>query len=202
MGSRAIESRFWAKVEKTDTCWLWTAYVRRDGYGTFGVSGQKLMAHRVSYECLTGSIPSGLQLDHLCRVRHCVNPAHLEPVTLQINISRGLAGAHQRIKTHCPQGHQYNEENTYHYADGSRHCRTCQRAYTQRARCHAGRKNLAERSTQVVTYDVDPAQLAEFDEAWKSRGYMARAEALRQLMRQFTAEGQAAMPLETAKRPA
>lgn len=127
MGSRAIESRFWAKVEKTDTCWLWTAYVRRDGYGTFGVSGQKLMAHRVSYECLTGSIPSGLQLDHLCRVRHCVNPAHLEPVTLQINISRGLAGAHQRIKTHCPQGHQYNEENTYHYADGSRHCRTCQR---------------------------------------------------------------------------
>lgn len=88
-----VEQRFWMKVDRTDTCWLWTASKTRNGYGMFGVSIDGKVttspAHRWAYEMLVGPIPTGLQIDHLCRVRHCVNPAHLEPVTGTQNIRRG-----------------------------------------------------------------------------------------------------------------
>lgn len=80
--------RFLAKVEKTPTCWLWTGTKNPNGYGRFSHNGRTVQAHRFSYEMHIDTIPPGMQLDHLCRVRHCVRPNHLEPVTQQENLSR------------------------------------------------------------------------------------------------------------------
>lgn len=121
-----LPDRFWAKVDKTDTCWLWTAG-RSQGYGDFRfMPGRSHLAHRLAYEELVGPIPAGLTLDHLCRVRHCINPAHLEPVTNYVNLMRGqgLAAQNSR-KTHCPQGHPYDAENTYLSPSNRRFCRIC-----------------------------------------------------------------------------
>lgn len=115
--------RFWPKVDKRgpNGCWLWTGRLFSNGYGCFMLKGRSLLAHRVAFEW-QGDIPEGLHLDHLCRVRACVNPAHLEPVTIQENNRRASAA-----KTHCPYGHPYNESNTYVWR-GGRYCRTCRHA--------------------------------------------------------------------------
>ncbi len=126
-----IEQRFWAKVHKTETCWLWTGSLNADGYGNFRGRG----AHRVAYELVIGPIPEGHTLDHLCRVRHCVRPDHLEPLTLGENVLRGEGwSALNARKTHCPQGHAYTPENTLLYRD-HRYCRACRLDFQQRQRC-------------------------------------------------------------------
>ena len=108
-------------------CWLWTAATNY-GYGVIGLGRRQdgiALAHRLLYEHMVGPIPEGLCLDHLCRVRACVNPAHMEVVTLAENKRRGESGPAQNArKTHCPQGHPYDEANTYRY-NGWRQCRTC-----------------------------------------------------------------------------
>lgn len=110
-------------------CWLWTAKKHRTGYGLFSVRKHWLQAHRWAYERFVGPIPSGFDLDHLCRKRACVNPAHVEPVTRQVNLLRGdTIPARHAAKTHCPQGHDYTPENTYNYR-GQRHCVACRRAH-------------------------------------------------------------------------
>lgn len=115
----------WARVEKTDTCWLWTGYVQPNGYGALGFAGQRQQAHRLIYEISAGPIPDGLTLDHLCRVRHCVNPEHLEPVTNIENVMRGEGPCAQNArKTHCKRGHEFTPENTKSVATG-RSCRAC-----------------------------------------------------------------------------
>ncbi len=99
------------------------------GYGQFWYDGALVYAHRYSYETLVGEVPYGLDLDHLCRNRQCVNPQHLEPVTRSVNIKRGLfpsiVGQRQLSKTHCPSGHIYNKANTYITSQGKRQCRVC-----------------------------------------------------------------------------
>jgi hypothetical protein len=133
--------RFWAKVNKDGPdgfhsqtgenlgpCWLWTASTYVAGYGQFRVAGRTVGAFRFAYELLVGPIPAGLQPDHLCRVRLCVRPDHLELVTSAENTRRGDSGAHHAAKTHCPQGHPYDDENTYVY-DDRRYCRPCHRAH-------------------------------------------------------------------------
>lgn len=129
-----VLERFSAKVEKTETCWLWAASVDTHGYGHMVVSGKLKLAHRLSYEMFVGPIPEGLVLDHECRVRHCVNPSHLRAVTDKENINAfgSLSGAHWRAKTHCPQGHEYTADNTYIETYGARRCRTCVRAKSAR----------------------------------------------------------------------
>ena len=98
-----------------------------NGYGQFRVGTQRKLAHRVAYEWSLGEIPEGLDLDHLCRVRNCVNPSHLEPVTRQENLRRGIGNPHKH-KTHCPRRHEYNEENTYYDSKrNKRQCRVCRR---------------------------------------------------------------------------
>lgn len=84
---RPYEDRFWEKVEKTGTCWLWRGAIERQGYGVF----ENRKAHRIAFTLIGGVIPTGLQLDHLCFVRHCVNPDHLEPVTAKENVRRARA---------------------------------------------------------------------------------------------------------------
>jgi hypothetical protein len=128
-----LEVRFWPKVNKTETCWLWTAGRTPAGYGSFFAREPKRIeyAHRIAWQLVNGPLPSDLVIDHLCRVRHCVNPEHMELVTRGENNRRGIARerriAQAKTVTHCKRGHPFDEANTYVRADGERNCRTCQR---------------------------------------------------------------------------
>ncbi len=129
--------RFWAKVNKTDGCWEWTG-VTVNGYGRFlFTTGKTVRAHRFAYELLVGPIPDGLQLDHLCRNRSCVNPVHLEPVTQQENLRRGNPGKHWSDRTHCDYEHPYDEANTIMRSNGTRVCRECGRRRMKEYRARA-----------------------------------------------------------------
>ncbi len=124
--------------EPNSGCWLWFGNVNQKGYGM--VSRQPggirftRMAHRFVYELVKGNIPVGLQLDHLCRMPCCVNPEHLEPVTSGENSRRGNTGIFGRSKTHCPQGHPYDADNTAYYfslkSGRRRYCKICSRLRT------------------------------------------------------------------------
>lgn len=130
-----VEERFWAKVEKTDTCWFWTGGRTASGYGAHRVDGRQVGAHRLAYTFSVGPIPAGMQIDHLCRMKHCVNPAHLEAVTPRENTHRAQQQDGVGIgKTHCPSGHLYDAENTRRKPDGRRVCKTCAREYAARKR--------------------------------------------------------------------
>lgn len=125
--------RFWSKVDKTKTCWIWRgAY--QGSYGAFGVPGRKVFrAHRISYELLVGLIGEGLTLDHLCRNPGCVNPAHLEPVSHRVNILRGNSGSAQNArKTHCKNGHRFTKDNVGLSHGRWRTCKTCIRERNRR----------------------------------------------------------------------
>lgn len=130
-------SEFWGKIatEPNSGCWLWTGTLNGNGYGEFyNGAGKKHLAHRISYQHYIGTIPSGKILDHTCRVRCCVNPQHLEPVTNQENVLRGAL-----LKTHCPQGHPYSGDNLYLYKGKHRYCKTCIREHDAR---HQAKKRL------------------------------------------------------------
>lgn len=119
-----IADRFWAKVDRWDPdhCWLWTGGRATTGYGTFMIRKNPIhtvaYAHRMAYTLVVGPIPPGLTIDHLCRVRACVNPKHMEPVTLAENISRATRYV-------CRHGHEFTPENTYVRPNGYRMCRVC-----------------------------------------------------------------------------
>lgn len=143
MAKATPEERFWAKVHKTETCWLWTGCISTHGYGLFSTGGTpKLMsAHRWVYQQHVGPIPAGRQLDHRCHNaapecpggrscihRRCVNPAHLAPATARENLLRGKTNAAANVaKTHCPRGHAYDEANTVIDGKGGRVCLACKR---------------------------------------------------------------------------
>lgn len=122
--------RLLPKVQKTSSCWLWTG-AKNGEYGVIGEGGKggkMLYAHRASYELFVGPIPKGMTLDHLCRVRSCVNPEHLEPVSMRENTLRGVGpSAINATKTYCIHGHPFDEENTAVRKNGHRACRTCER---------------------------------------------------------------------------
>lgn len=128
---RAPEERFLAKVDKTETCWLWHGASKASGYGVMRIgpaSAGMVYVHRFSYELYVGPIPDGLQIDHLCRVRNCVNPSHLEPVTLQVNVMRSDHPIAIRRRTGlCKWGHPITPDNTYLRADGTTECLPCRR---------------------------------------------------------------------------
>lgn len=129
-GDPRMPDRFWNKIEVNgDTgCWEWTASKNHNGYGLYVVSikPRKLQgAHRAAFIALRFD-PEELVCDHLCRVRHCVNPNHMRAVTIRTNTLAGTGySAVNARKTHCPQGHPYDGENLLLEEDGSRKCRTC-----------------------------------------------------------------------------
>lgn len=121
--------RLMAKVDFSTTgCWLSRAAKNKpNGYAQITRSGKYGLAHRFSYELFVGPVTKGLQLDHLCKVKHCVNPEHLEAVTASTNVRRSDSCCARNARvTHCPHGHAYDEENTY-MNGGKRFCRTCGR---------------------------------------------------------------------------
>jgi hypothetical protein len=162
--------RFWEKVaEATEPspagwsgCWLWTASLNPTGYGAFGLggrAGRMHVAHRVAYEWIVGKVPAGLELDHLCRDRRCVNPAHLEAVTHRENVRRGngWSGRHARA-THCPAGHPLAGRNLsrYELRQGQRKCLAC---HAERER----KRKAAFRDHSQRTADHLAIQLPESD---------------------------------------
>lgn len=138
--TRTPLERLEARIDRESgaPCWLWTGPLNDQGYGRYfpnAESPRPIRAHRAAYEFFVGPIPEGLELDHLCRVRHCVNPEHVEPVTHAENVRRGAAGNNKRAKTHCPQGHPYSGDNLYLYPGPRVHrgCRACVRLRYSRA---------------------------------------------------------------------
>lgn len=129
-----LSVRIERKIERADSgCWEWRGARCGTGYGNLNVNGRMRQAHRVVYEMVRGPIPDGLHLDHLCRNRGCVNPDHLDLVSSRENTLRSpvaLAAINAR-KTHCPNGHPYDDANTYFWKTKTglkRHCRICNRA--------------------------------------------------------------------------
>ncbi|MBU2527739.1 MAG: HNH endonuclease [Bacteroidetes bacterium] len=122
--------RFWSKVQKTSTCWLWLGTPVHFGYGGFNRSnGKHVLAHRFAYELLKGSIPDGIVLHHNCQNPLCVNPQHLQPMTQRIHTFRtpNNTFVKNRNKTHCDRGHEFTPQNTYHPPTGGRRCHACVR---------------------------------------------------------------------------
>lgn len=120
------------RLDASGDCWLYVGPLMTNGYAGMHLEGEHVLVHRAVYEHLVGPIPDGMQLDHLCRVRHCANPDHLEPVTALENQRRGRGGRLTR-RTHCPHGHAWDAANTRQrpHRQG-RTCRACMRAAQRR----------------------------------------------------------------------
>lgn len=125
LDAMSAEERFWVKVDKqVGGCWIWTATCSTNGYGQFWSEDRvNVPAHRQAYEFEVGTIPSGMVLDHLCRIKSCVNPDHLEVVTQSENVLRGLASRGQGDT--CRAGHPRTPDNTHVRKSGERYCMTC-----------------------------------------------------------------------------
>jgi len=124
------DERFHASYEKTkDGCWNWARWVNERGYGIFKPTEKtKVSAHRRSFELANGKIPAGLVIDHMCRNRRCVNPAHLRAVTPRVNALENSVSpcAKNKQKTHCIRGHELSGDNL-RLANGWRLCISCER---------------------------------------------------------------------------
>lgn len=158
-------ARFLSKVDKNGPvpvkrpelgpCWIWKPVPSNGGYGQFYLNGKPQLAHRASYKLFAGPIPDGLTIDHLCSVRACVRPDHLEAVTLLENLRRArvweAGAAFQRDKTHCANGHSYSGDNLRICKDGKRACRTCARE-----------QMAARRERQRAENPPRPRRLKEF----------------------------------------
>ena len=131
-----------------DECWLWP-WKLSNGYGYIKIGGKTMNAHRAAYELLVGPVPDDLVVDHLCRVRNCVNPAHLEPVTARENVLRGASfAAKNATKTHCQNGHELTPGNTRIDRHGHRKCRACMLERTREWRQRPGSKDALREYNQ------------------------------------------------------
>lgn len=133
-GDTRLPPSFWNKiVEDSFGCWRWKASKTSGGYARFSANRMTRVAHRYAFEILVGPIDAHLQLDHLCRIRDCVNPSHLEPVSARENTRRGFGPSGNNMrKTHCASGHALSGENLRIMKDGERRCVACQRVMTNR----------------------------------------------------------------------
>lgn len=138
--AEAGHAKFWAKVDKRpDGCWVWTG-TSYEGYGYIRRAGVTQRVYRWAYVTFVGPVPDGLELDHLCRNRSCVNPEHLEPVTHDENMRRAVPYHFLGNRAACANGHAFDEANTVMRADGSgRACRACRRECNRRQRVKRAR---------------------------------------------------------------
>lgn len=120
----------------SNECWSWGGYTTKSGYGRITINRKEVYAHRLLYEIYKGIIPEGLQIDHLCLNPICVNPKHLEAVTLAENVRRSDARKNAAIKrkamSHCKNGHKFDKLNTYNDPRGKRGCRNCRKQANKR----------------------------------------------------------------------
>lgn len=132
----SVWERFWRCVDiEPGGCWIWKAGKSRRGYGKFWHNDYTWLVYKWAFENLVGPVPKGLTLDHLCRNRLCVNPAHLEPVSAVENVMRGTGiTAVNAKKTHCSKGHPFSGYNVAFNKDGSRRCRECARLHAAKAK--------------------------------------------------------------------
>ncbi len=139
--------RFWSKVDKDGPvpdfaphlgrCWIWTSAGPDAAYCRFWVNGEYIGVYRWAYEQEYGPIPAHLQCDHLCRVPRCVRPSHITAVSTRVNTLRGFGPtALNARKTHCLNGHRFDQANTYKVPSGGRECRTCRVAYQKTYQRH------------------------------------------------------------------
>lgn len=149
-----------AKVERAEGgCWLWTGARLPNGYPVFNIGGRSPIeryAHRASHLLFKDPIPEGYQIDHLCRVKHCVNPEHLEAVTPKVNTQRALPYVVRPHRTHCRRGHEFTDENTVWFpVKGTRRrkCRTCENEGQMR-RYHARQAALLAQGRDEVTHGI------------------------------------------------
>lgn len=131
-------TRLFSKMSVNQDCWEYTGYLDPDGYGRFHFQGKSCGAHRVAYQLAYGDIPPGLAVDHLCGNRSCVRYEHLEAVTTAENNRRAA-----ERRTHCKNGHEWNEANTYWHKEGKRNCRRCNAEAVRRyaARCKSSTRS-------------------------------------------------------------
>lgn len=187
---------FWKRVEKSSDCWLWTGRQRHDGYGQYSWYHEGAVRtttpHRIAYSILVSDVPRDLQLDHLCRVKNCVNPAHLEPVTPRVNSlrSNSIPAINARREV-CQRGHEF----TGTAKDGSRFCRECAnlsvRQMRHRRNEEAGRPNIPKPSDRThcprgheysgiskkgsrICHPCDAAKVARYRERKKAKATPAQ----------------------------
>jgi len=144
----ALPPRLRSRISVAENgCWIWMGVINSEGYGRLYVGGElgEAQAHRVVYEQIRGAIPDGLTLDHLCRTTACVNPAHMDPVTMRENILRGTGPtARNAVKTHCPKGHPLDGlSKEKRWANPRRYCKTCNNARDWKRRPRDRRKKDA-----------------------------------------------------------
>lgn len=138
--ARSFVRRMVAKMQIGDGCWLWTGAKNNMGYGQLWDGTRVQYAHRLVYQLLSGPIPEGRELDHLCRTPSCVRPDHLEPVTHRENVVRGTSLPAQRAHlTHCKYGHPFDADNTQVRRDGDRIRRACRECMRIKARLYKAR---------------------------------------------------------------
>lgn len=147
--SKKDKKRLLDKIKVGDGCWEWQGTISKTGYGVMSINNKSTKAHRASYEVLFGEIPERLVIDHLCRNKICVNPWHLEPVTIAENNRR--AAPFRKEKTHCPSGHEYTPENTSYYYSKRynkryKSCKTCESTKKRNKRNPKGNLPFAERT--------------------------------------------------------
>lgn len=162
------QDRFMARVLKSaDGCWLWQGPLNKGGYGQFYLDGQQGHAHRAAYKMFVAPVPDGMVVDHICRVRACVNPVHLRPLTNAENVLIGVGiTAKNLTKTHCKRGHELAGDNLIPNKDSKRICRTCHYAHG------AKNRQKAEYKERMKAYKSTPEYRAKASASQRAR--MAR----------------------------